>query len=260
MSSEFSFKDFENVLIKSTQSIETGTRHISEGEVIARFDKIQIAGLHEAKEYITAHGGYGDRDWVYWETTRQLDLTFSQGVFSKEQFSLLLNSKLGIIENETALKLTEYEEVETDENGIATLKHEPVEQVFVYSKATGEKVQFTLNGNEITTSNNYEELIVTYVYNYTNGAKVCKIGQRLLNCFVSLEGRTRVKDDETGKVVTGIIKIPKLKLMSDLSIKLGSQASPIVGTFRAAGIPVGSRGSSYVSEFCFLEDDIDSDL
>jgi hypothetical protein len=40
MSSEFSFKDFENVLIKSTYNIETGTRSIHEGEVIARFDKI----------------------------------------------------------------------------------------------------------------------------------------------------------------------------------------------------------------------------
>jgi len=60
--------------------------------------------------------------------------------------------------------------------------------------------------------------------------------------------------------VTGIIKIPKLKLMSDLSIKLGIQASPVVGTFKAVGIPVGSGRSSYVSEFCFLEDDIDSDL
>jgi hypothetical protein len=39
--------------------------------------------LHEVKDYVTAHGGYGDRDLVYWETTRQIDLTFSYGVFSK---------------------------------------------------------------------------------------------------------------------------------------------------------------------------------
>ena len=260
MSNQFSFKDFENVLIKSTYDIETGTRSIHEGEVIARFDKIQIAGLHEVKEYITAHGGYGDRDHVYWETTKQLDLTFSQGVFSKDQLSIMLNSRLVNIETDSALEISEYEELETNENGKVELKYEPVSQLFVYSKSTGLPIQYTRNGKEITTSNNYEELIVTYVYNYTSGAKVCRIGSRLLNGFVSLEGRTRVKDDETGKVVTGIIKIPKLKLMSDLSIKLGIQASPVVGTFKAVGIPVGSGRSSYVSEFCFLEDDIDSDL
>lgn len=260
MSNQFSFKDFENVLIKSTYDIETGTRIIHEGEIIARFDKIQIAGLHEIKDYITAHGGLGDRDLVYWETTKQLDLTFSQGVFSKDQFSMMLNSKMFNIENDVALELTEYEEVETDENGKARLKHIPLYNLFVYLKETGELVQFTIEDDEITTSNSYAELIVTYVYNYTHGAKVCRIGQRLLNGFVSLEGRTRIKDDETGRIVTGIIKIPKLKLMSDLSIKLGTQASPIVGTFKGAGIPVGSGRNSYVSEFCFLEEDIDSDL
>ena len=260
MSNQFSFKDFENVLIKSTYDIEAGSRVIHEGEVIARFDKIQIAGLHEAKEYITAHGGYGDRDHVYWETTRQLDLTFSQGVFSKEQFGLMMNSRLVNIENEAALELSQYEELETDENQKAILKYEPVRDLYVYSKATGAPINYTINEKEITTSNSYEEIIVTYVYNYTKGAKICRIGSRFLNGFVSLEGRTRVKDDETGRVVTGIIKIPKLKLMSDLSIKLGTQASPVVGTFRAQGIPVGSGRNSYVSEFCFLEDDIDSDL
>ena len=260
MGSEFSFKDFENVLIKSTYSIETGTRTISEGEVVARFDRIQIAGLQELKEYVTAHGGYGDRDLVYWETTKSLDLTFSQGVFSKEQLSVMLNSKLIKVENAKAIEISEYEELETDENGKVTLKHLPVDQLFVYSKETGLPIEYTIDGQEITTSNSYQELIITYVYHYTSGAKICRIGTRLLNGFVCLEGRTRVKDDETGKVVTGIIKIPRLKLMSDLSIRLGTQASPVVGTFKAQGIPVGSGMSSYVSEFCFLQDDIDSDL
>ena len=75
-----------------------------------------------------------------------------------------------------------------------------------------------------------------------------------------LEGRTRIKDDVTGQVVTGIFKVPKLRLMSDLSIRLGPQASPVTGNFRAEGVPVGSKGNSYVSEFFILSDDIESDL
>lgn len=260
MSSQFSFKDFENVLIKATYNIGTGVRQIKEGEVLARFDKIQIAGLHEVKEYVTAHGGLGDRNLVYWETTKQIDLTFSQGVFSKTQLSVMLNSNLVNIENEGGVEISEYEEVESNEDGVATLKYIPIRDLFVYLKETGEPITYSQNGKEITISDSYKDLIVTYVHNYQSGAKICRIGQRFLNGFVSLEGRTRVKDDETGKVVTGIIKIPKLKLMSDLSIKLGTQASPVTGTFRGVGIPVESGRNSYVSEICFLEDDIDSDL
>ena len=58
----------------------------------------------------------------------------------------------------------------------------------------------------------------------------------------------------------GIIEIPKLKLMSELSIRLGAQANPVVGSFAAVGVPTGTRGNSYVSEFYFLNNDIDSDF
>lgn len=104
------------------------------------------------------------------------------------------------------------------------------------------------------------EVIVNYTFNYINSVFDYKIGQKLINGFVELEGRTRVKDDVSGQVVTGIIKIPKLKLLSELSVRLGDQASPVVGRFQAMGVPVGSRGNTYVSEFIILGDDIESDL
>jgi hypothetical protein len=61
-----------------------------------------------------------------------------------------------------------------------------------------------------------------YRYNYTNGATVAKIGQEYLEGFLELEGKTRVKDDTSGLITTGIIRIPQLKLMSGLSMKLGA--------------------------------------
>ena len=75
------------------------------------------------------------------------------------------------------------------------------------------------------------EFFLKYRYNYTGGASVAQIGQRFLRTFVELEGKTRVKDDTSGLITTGIIQIPKLKLMSGLSMKLGSQANPVVGNF-----------------------------
>jgi len=75
-----------------------------------------------------------------------------------------------------------------------------------------------------------------------------------------LEGKTRVKDDTSGLITTGIIKIPKLKLMSGLSMRLGAQANPVVGSFNAECVPVDSRKSSSVIEFYFLNEDIDSDM
>ena len=70
----------------------------------------------------------------------------------------------------------------------------------------------------------------------------------------------RVKDDITGQVKTGIVMIPRLKLMSDLSIRLGSNAVPQVGRLDAIALPVGAKGNKKVMEIIFLDDDIDSDM
>ena len=106
----------------------------------------------------------------------------------------------------------------------------------------------------------YTDVIMRYRYNYTNGATVAKIGQQFTQGFLELEGKTRVKDDTSGLVTTGIIKIPKLKLMSGLSMRLGTQANPVVGNFNAEGVPTDSRRNSYVMEMYFLNNDIDSDM
>jgi hypothetical protein len=86
------------------------------------------------------------------------------------------------------------------------------------------------------------------------------VGREFTNGYLSLEGKMRVKDDITGHIKTGIIKIPKLKLMSDLSIKLGKDASPTVGRLNAVAVPDGQRGNKKVMEIIFLNDDIDSDM
>jgi hypothetical protein len=86
------------------------------------------------------------------------------------------------------------------------------------------------------------------------------IGKQLTNGYFTLEGKTRVKDDITGQTKTGVLFIPKLKIMSDLSIRLGKNATPLVGELNAVACPVGSRGNSKIMEMIILNDDIDSDM
>lgn len=261
MESMFSFKDFEKVYLKATYDIEIGNRKILKGEPICVFDSIQIAGLNELNERVSANGGYGNRARVFWDTVKEQRLTFTQGVFSKTQFSLLANSRLIEVAAEKPIDVTMRETLESNENGIIFLKEIPVADLFIYDQESGAKIEnFELNENQITITDPFKEVVVYYIYHYNNGAKVFQLGRRLINGFIELEGRTRAKDDTTGHVVTGLIKIPHLKLMSDLSIRLGARANPVVANFSATAVPVGSRSNTYVSEFYFLSDDLDSDL
>ena len=260
MEGQFSFKSFENVRLKATYNMEVGNRHIEEGETIAIFDKIQIAGLSETVARVTANGGFDNRAHVFWETVQEQKLTFAQGIFNKTQFALLTNARVIENGNEAPLMLTLREMLESDADGKITLREVPLQSIFVYDVNNGGRLEFIQDGNVLTISTPYTDVIVDYNYNYSNNAEVFLLGSKYFNGFVSLEGLTRVKDDTTGQVVTGVIKIPHLKLMSDLSIRLGAQANPVVANFMATGVPVGSRGNTYVSEFYLLSDDIMSDL
>ena len=255
-----SFKSLENVHLKTTYDMEANGRQFKAGETIALFDKIQVSGLKEFRDYIAARGGFDNRAHVYWERTQEVQLTFSQGVFSTTQFGLLNNANMLQVEQDEPILVTKVEELESNEVGNIYTVEDAVDQIFVYDKSSGQNLSWYKVGNFLKINQAYTDVVVFYRYNYMGGGSVAKIGQRFMGGFLELEGKTRVKDDTSGLVTTGIIKIPKLKLMSGLSIRLGAQANPVVGNFSAMGVPVGSRGDSYVVEMDFLNNDIDSDM
>ncbi len=257
---EFGIKELYDVKLKATYPIEIGDRHISTGETICFFDSIQISNFQEIKSYVTAHGGYGDRAHVWWETTKEVNFIMERGIFSKTQFALLSNSKLLTIEEEKIL-VPMREEVEVDEYGYFYSSEKAVGEIFCYNIETGERVYPIKEGDKrYKLRLPYTELLLDYNYEYENGGTVVNIGQRLLKGYLRLEGRTKIKDDVTGQTHTGIIIIPKLKLMSDLSMSLGEKANPVVGRIQGKIIPDGERQDSRVIEMYFLNDDIDSDM
>ena len=258
---EFGIKELYDVSLKATYPIEIGGRQLEEGETICFFDNIQISNFQEIKTYVTAHGGFDDRAHVWWETTKEVNFVMERGIFSKTQFALLSNSNLINIEEREKILVPIRENVEVDENGYFYTSYEPVGKFFVYNIATGERVYpIKIGPIKYQIRLPYTELLLDYNYNYENGGSVVNIGQRLIKGYLRLEGRTRIKDDVTGQTHTGIIIIPKLKLMSDLSMSLGEKANPVVGRIQGKIIPDDSRVNSRVIEMYFLNDDIDSDM
>ena len=261
MNNEFGFKELYEVSLKSTLPIEVGGNIIEVGETIALFDSIQIANFQEIKEMRSANGGFDNRSHIFWESTKEIKINFTQGIFSKTQFALMTNTKLIESNGDDIVVLGKRETCESDENGIVTIAHTMREPVFVYDLATGKKLtDWTRTDNTISLGQPYKGVVVDYQYDYYNGYSLLKVGQSLTRGYFSLIGKMRVKDDVTGKVRTGIIKIPKLKLMSDLSMRVGSEAIPQVGRLDAVAVPEGVRGQQKVMEIIFLNDDIDADM
>ena len=261
MMNELGFKELYEVSLKATQSIEVGGVRIEPGETIAAFDKIQIANFQEVRNHFTANGGYGNRALIYWDSTKELRISLTQGVFSKIQFALMNNIELIRSQGSEIVSINGRESRESDNEGRIFIGKVLREPIFVYDKETGEKMtDWFFDAQTIYLKQKYKEVIVDYWHDYYNGFTKFVVGSPLTTGYLSLTGKTRVKDDTTGKVVTGIITIPKLRLMSDLSIRVGSDAIPQVGRLDAVAVPEGARGQSKVMEIIFLNDDIDADM
>lgn len=254
-----SFKELYDTSLKTTYPIEINGRQFEEGETIAFFDRITMANMTERKKHISATGGFDNRNLVSWDFSQGIDLQFTQGVFSRLQFALMNNAKMITF---TDVVCDFREEVESDETGIIELKngYGPI-TLFIYNIETGEKLTYTKIDNihyNITTP--YLQVLVTYTAEYQGGGSNAIIGKQLTTGYLSLEGKTRIQDDVVGQTTTGIIKIPKLQLMSELSLTLGKKANPLSGVFNATAYPVGSRGNERSMDIFFLNDDIDSDM
>ena len=258
---ELGIKELYDVTLKTTYKIEVGGREIEAGETVAAFDKIQLASFQEQKNRTLARGGFDNRALIWWEETQEVRFSLTQGVFSKTQLALMSNASL-IQNNGTSIVPVNCREVvETDSRGCARAKHSIKSPCFVYKHPSGERIRdLVISDDAINTGVPYQEYLIDYYYDYNNGYEVLSVGDPLISGYLLLEGKVRVKDDTTGQITTGIIRIPKLKLLSNLSMRLGQDAVPLVGHLDAIAIPTGERGQKKVMEVLFLSDDIDSDM
>jgi hypothetical protein len=253
----FGLKEMYDCILKATYDMKIGSRLFKAGEPIAVFDSLALANIDEIKSRISAKGGYSNKTWITWESTQEVKLNFSRGIFSKIHLAILGNS--GIADS-VDVEVPMHEEKEVDENLMVELKHSNPINIFIY--ANGERIEnYTIEDNKIifVDIRPYTDIDIYYNFLYKN-ANAITIGQQLVSGFLEFTAKTRLKDDITGKTVTGIIHMPKVKLMSDFSIRLGNDAPPATGFFAITAYPTGSKGSERVMEFISLNDDIDSDF
>lgn len=258
MEDNFGIKELYDVSLRCTFPMEINGRKYEENESIIKFDHIQIATLTERKVRNYASGGIGNTRLVDWEDTQEVDFILSEGIVSKTGLAILSNSLLQK-NNNTTIIIPYSESLESDSDGVITTlnKVNNNNTLFIYNAQTGEKITpVEVNDNKIKIEESYLLVIVDYTFNYEQNSSSYFIGKRLLNGYLKLDGKFRLRDDEDGYTKTGIIEIPRVKLMSDLSMRLGRDVSPYVYRFNLIGLPVGDKKEKYVCKINILEKEI----
>lgn len=253
----FGIKEIYECVLKPTYTMKIGERVIEAGEPIVVFDSLQVANIVENKNRTPAQGGYNNQTRILWETTENVTMSFSQGVLSKTHLALLGNAAM---KENTKVPIFKSEVLEISEDGIVELAYKPMpNSLYVYNGVV--KIpsnEYQIKGKRLIfpTSKAFDTVVCCYSFEY-KGADNIIVGQRMFNGFLSLSAKVRLKDSVTGKTVTGILEIPKMRLMSDFTIRLGSDVSPAVGVFKIVALPTGSKGNERVAELSILDKDID---
>ena len=103
--------------------------------------------------------------------------------------------------------------------------------------------------------------IVDYYYEYKDEALIYTIQKERFNGLFTLEGKFYSKDENDGLNYTNLIYMPKVRVVSDINLRLGERADPTTSVFNIIGLPenVGGNRKSMILEITRLSEDIDAE-
>ena len=173
-------------------------------------------------------------------------------------------------------------------NNVLDLKHWPVEYperksfIFHYErdaiqeKVYGRKYRTNL---EVEEKNDYPRIaifsdkncqnpiinggnfVIDYYYKYEDEALIYSVEKERFNGLFTLEGKFYSKDENEGQNYTNVLYMPKVRIVSNINLRLGERADPTVSTFNVIGLPetVGNQ-KNLIMEITRLGQDIDADI
>lgn len=132
--------------------------------------------------------------------------------------------------------------------------------IFCYDLDTGGRIMnFDICDNKVIFKKEHRRVMVDYTFDYDDGIRELNVGSRLFNGFLNLTGKMTTKDYFNGEPKTAILEIPRLKINSNLSMRLGSSYdNPVVSDFYFTGYPEENRRieDQKVFNITFLNSDL----
>ena len=107
-------------------------------------------------------------------------------------------------------------------------------------------------------ANPNHKYLIDYYYEFGEEALIYTIQQDRFRGLFTLEGKFYSKDENEGRNYTNILYMPKVRVVSDISLRLGERADPTMSVFNIVGMPVTTTDrKNMILEITRLNDDID---
>ena len=277
MDQYFGTKELYEVVLKANTPMNFGSRRVEVGEPILYFEKVSMAQLNEQSRPRMARGGWGNMPHVIWEDRSEMTFTLSEGVMSSVGMGILMsanmivheeakNGNLYIPKREGPFYLDDLtmsytlDRIPAQDKRIFLFEYErEVPQKKIDMKAEGlviEKNILRYDNGDIN-----KQYLVDYYFKYGEEALVYYIEKERFNGTFSLEAKFYTKDENDGINTTNIMFMPKVRVVSDINLRLGERADPTVSVFNVVAMPEKTEESrEMIMKIVRLGEDIDADI
>ena len=126
---------------------------------------------------------------------------------------------------------------------------------------THHRLALSQNKNLTSPAENSGKYVVDYYYKYEDKALIYSVQKERFNGLFTLEAKFYSKDENEGQNYTNVLYMPKVRIVSNINLRLGERADPTVSTFNIIGLPetVGDQ-KNLIMEITRLGQDIDADI
>ena len=297
MDQNFGHKELYEVVLRAKNPMQFGNRYIEADEPVLYFDNIQMSLLNEQNRPIFARGGWANMPRVIWEDRSEVQFQMVEGVMSSVGMSILLGANVVSEQQRDPLYVhmkEEFDEPPTHNvNGeyvpYVDLKYLPVfyptKKVFIFSydrnniqeKIYGkyikeqseyapiERIELYTDKNLSIPAKKGRKYVVDYYYKYGDKedekALVYCVNKERFNGLFTLEAKFYSKDENEGNNYTNVLYMPKVRIVSNINLRLGERADPTVSTFNIIGLPetVGEQ-KNLIMEITRLNRDMDAEI
>lgn len=277
MDQYFGTKELYEVVLKANTPMNFGSRRVEVGEPILYFEKVNMAQLNEQSRPIMARGGWGNMPHVIWEDRSEMTFALSEGVMSSIGMGILMsadmvnhedakNGNLYIQKREGPFYLDDLtmsyklNRTPAQDKKIFLFEYErEVPQKKIDMKAEGlviDKDILRYKNGDIN-----KQYLIDYYFKYGEEALVYYIEKERFNGTFSLEAKFYTKDENDGINTTNIMFMPKVRVVSDINLRLGERADPTVSVFNVIAMPEKTEESrEMIMKIVRLGEDFDADI
>lgn len=263
----FGVKELNEVVLRAKTPMQFGSRHVEQDEPVLYFENISMSMMTEKNHAIPARGGWGNMPRVIWDDRSEVQFNMIEGVLSQVSLGILLSAHVLEGGKDAPLYVNKREGpkyINSDHR--LYLQHWPVDskikKTFIFNYMY-DAIQKKIYGKRIFGEHNdpfdpeketpclelYEDkelktladinsqYVVDYYYEYKDEALVYRVEKERFNGLFTLEGKFYSKDENEGNNYINLIYMPKVRIVSDISLRMGERADPTVSAFNIIGLP-----------------------